>query len=149
MRRKTHWMHVRPIGSLVMAAVTAAALVAVSAPTASADPAPGKDFCKNGVLLTASGFSNQGECVSTVNHANRRLREAAEACAAKVSAPECQAALAEIASLTENISLNFLANVFDAIQNENPGLLPPGVVDLIDEAITGRCGPLPCPGEAV
>ena len=55
-----------------MLLLTVAALVtvmmAVSAPLASATPAPGKDACKNGGYQ-ALGFDDQSQCVEAANQA--------------------------------------------------------------------------------
>ena len=40
----------------------------LGAPSAGADPAPGKDACKNGGYQ-ALGFANQGQCVKAANQA--------------------------------------------------------------------------------
>ena len=47
---------------------TALAVGLLAAPGASADPAPGKDACKQGGYQVL-GFANQGQCVKAANRA--------------------------------------------------------------------------------
>lgn len=53
---------------LLAVAAFVAVMTAVSAPLAAADPAPGKDVCKNGGY-EALGFENLGDCASAANEA--------------------------------------------------------------------------------
>ena len=52
----------------VLAAGVIAGLTVFPAGTASADPAPGKEMCKNGGHVTLR-FANQGQCVKAANQA--------------------------------------------------------------------------------
>jgi hypothetical protein len=55
----------KSVGALT---ATAFAVGLLAAPSASADPAPGKEACKQGGYQ-ALGFANQGQCVKAANQA--------------------------------------------------------------------------------